>query len=149
MTGCIRAHAHCRSDTDVRLQEVRTSVASQHLPIFTRLMDKDSHWGPNNGLRSLIPSVLLYGIVGYPFVLPDMIGGNAYNSIFIHRYNQRRWNVRQIIRCKVRKIGHRPVARTMGIMCINKLHRYLTAKITDKNSKKTAKIFPDTGCVRT
>ena len=55
------------------------------MPIFTRLMDKDSHWGRDNGLRSLIPSVLFYGIVGYPFVLPDMIGGNAYNSIFIHR----------------------------------------------------------------
>jgi len=48
-------------------------------------MDKDSHWRRDNGLLSLIPSVLLYGILGYPFVLPDMIGGNAYNSIFIHR----------------------------------------------------------------
>jgi len=75
----------CRCDKDLRLQEVRTSVASQHVPIFTRLMDKDSRWGPDNGLQSLIPSVLFYGIAGYPFVLPDMIGGNAYNSIFIHR----------------------------------------------------------------
>ena len=83
LTGhCMRCR---RSDTDIRLQEVRTSVASQHVPIFSRLMDKDSHWRRDNGLLSLIPSVLLYGILGYPFVLPDMIGGNAYNSIFIHR----------------------------------------------------------------
>jgi len=63
--------------------QVRVSVASQHLPMFTRLMDKDSHWSHANGLRSVIPHILIFGIIGYPFGLPDMIGGNAYNSIFI------------------------------------------------------------------
>ena len=46
-------------------------------------MDKDSSWGYDNGLRALIPNVLTYGVIGYPFVLPDMIGGNAYTGIFI------------------------------------------------------------------
>jgi alpha-glucosidase (family GH31 glycosyl hydrolase) len=44
------------------------------------MLDKDSKWGYDNGLQSLIPTLLHFGIVGYPFVLPDMIGGNAYGD---------------------------------------------------------------------
>lgn len=40
--------------------------------------DKESRWGFDNGLKSLIPTVLTMGILGYPYVLPDMIGGNGY-----------------------------------------------------------------------
>lgn len=42
------------------------------------MWDKDSRWGYDNGLKSMIPSLLQFSIAGYPFVLPDMIGGNAY-----------------------------------------------------------------------
>ena len=45
--------------------------------MFVRMLDKDSAWSDNNGLRSIIPSALVSGILGYPFVLPDMIGGNG------------------------------------------------------------------------
>lgn len=44
------------------------------------MLDKDSVWGYDNGLRSIIPTALLFGLVGYPFVLPDMIGGNGYST---------------------------------------------------------------------
>jgi len=44
------------------------------------MLDKDSRWDYNNGLRSLIPTALAFGIAGYPFVLPDMIGGNGYGG---------------------------------------------------------------------
>jgi alpha-glucosidase (family GH31 glycosyl hydrolase) len=44
------------------------------------MLDKDSVWGYDNGLRSVIPTALLFGLVGYPFVLPDMIGGNGYST---------------------------------------------------------------------
>lgn len=60
------------------LTEVRTATRTQSLPIFVRIMDKDSRWGYDNGLKTLIPCSLLFGLLGYPFVLPDMIGGNAY-----------------------------------------------------------------------
>jgi len=60
--------------------EVRSGRKNQNLPIFTRMLDKDSRWGYDNGLQSLIPTLLHFSIVGYPFVLPDMIGGNAYGD---------------------------------------------------------------------
>jgi len=41
------------------------------------MLDKDSVWGHDNGLRSIIPTALAFGVAGYPFVLPDMIGGNG------------------------------------------------------------------------
>lgn len=60
--------------------ETRTAHLNQKQPIFIRMLDKDSRWGYDNGLRSMIPTLLQFGIVGYPFVLPDMIGGNAYSD---------------------------------------------------------------------
>ncbi|XP_045612250.2 myogenesis-regulating glycosidase [Procambarus clarkii] len=61
--------------------EARVGRATQQHPIFIRMLDKDSIWGSNNGLRTLVPSLLHFGLLGYPFVLPDMIGGNGYIGI--------------------------------------------------------------------
>ncbi|GAB6024082.1 hypothetical protein CHUAL_008796 [Chamberlinius hualienensis] len=46
--------------------------------IYRRVLDRDSVWGLDNGLHSVITTALQMGIVGYPFVLPDYIGGNNY-----------------------------------------------------------------------
>lgn len=40
--------------------------------------DKESRWGYDNGLKTIIPTALTFSILGYPFILPDMIGGNGY-----------------------------------------------------------------------
>uniref|UniRef100_A0A1I8HTF2 Family 10 glycosylhydrolase n=1 Tax=Macrostomum lignano TaxID=282301 RepID=A0A1I8HTF2_9PLAT len=45
-----------------------------------RMFDKDSHWGGRNGLRSIVPNALMLSMAGYHFVMPDMIGGNAYSE---------------------------------------------------------------------
>ncbi|XP_061463334.1 myogenesis-regulating glycosidase-like [Rhineura floridana] len=58
------------------LAEVRVGYRSQHICCFVRIIDRDSIWGHELGLKSLIPTVLTIGLLGYPFVLPDMIGGN-------------------------------------------------------------------------
>ncbi|XP_018572976.1 myogenesis-regulating glycosidase-like [Anoplophora glabripennis] len=63
-----------------RLIEVRTAWRTQDLPMFTRMLDKDSVWNINNGLHSLITTLLQMNMNGYPFVLPDMIGGNGYST---------------------------------------------------------------------
>lgn len=62
------------------LTEVRSAYRSQALPVFVRMIDKDSHWGDNNGLKSLVTTLLQMNMVGYSMVLPDMIGGNQYNG---------------------------------------------------------------------
>ena len=67
-------------DPDVHCQEVRIGARTQHLPLLVRMMDKNSNWTYENGLKTLIPHALLFGIIGYPFLLPDMIGGNAYGA---------------------------------------------------------------------
>lgn len=60
------------------LAEVRSGFLTQQVPLFTRMGDKFSSFGVDNGLGSLIPTLLTSGVLGYPFVLPDMVGGNAY-----------------------------------------------------------------------
>ena len=62
------------------LVEVRTGRRTQHLPIFVRMLDKFSSWGYDNGLKSMVTTLLQFGMVGYVFVLPDMIGGNGYGG---------------------------------------------------------------------
>lgn len=60
--------------------EVRSGQNSQDLPVFLRITDKDSLWTWNNGLPTLITTLLQLNMVGYSFVLPDMIGGNGYEG---------------------------------------------------------------------
>ncbi|ELU01911.1 hypothetical protein CAPTEDRAFT_169765 [Capitella teleta] len=71
----------CSIDPDLRALEIRVGFRTQHLPAFIRMMDKDSKWDHDNGLKTLIPHALTFSILGYPFVLPDMIGGNAYKGM--------------------------------------------------------------------
>jgi len=63
-----------RIDENNRLQEVRIGYRTQTLPVFVRIIDKDSHWTYDNGLRSLLPSIFNLSLLGYPFILPDMVG---------------------------------------------------------------------------
>ncbi|XP_022106979.1 uncharacterized protein LOC110988061 [Acanthaster planci] len=62
--------------------EVRAAFENQNLPIFVRMMDKDSRWGWDNGLKTLITTALTFSVLGYPYILPDMIGGNSYETEF-------------------------------------------------------------------
>lgn len=47
------------------LIEVRTAWRTQDLSIFLRMLDKDSRWTLNNGLHSLITSLLVFNMNGY------------------------------------------------------------------------------------
>ncbi|XP_030026572.2 myogenesis-regulating glycosidase [Manduca sexta] len=58
--------------------EIRAGLRTQDLPVFIRMVDKDTFWGFNNGLATLITTLLQMNINGYTLVLPDMIGGNGY-----------------------------------------------------------------------
>ncbi|KAK1792208.1 hypothetical protein P4O66_012162 [Electrophorus voltai] len=58
--------------------ELRAGYQSQNISCFFRITDRNSLWGYDLGLKSIIPTVLTVSILGYQFVLPDVIGGNAY-----------------------------------------------------------------------
>ncbi|XP_039758521.1 myogenesis-regulating glycosidase-like [Pararge aegeria] len=60
--------------------EVRSGYGTQDLPIFVRMIDKDSYFTFENGLPTLITTLLQMNLNGYTLVLPDMIGGNGYNN---------------------------------------------------------------------
>ena len=62
------------------LLEIRTGWGTQYLHVWVRMLDFDSRWGANNGLKSLIPTLIQFNLNGYVFVLPDMIGGNQYSE---------------------------------------------------------------------
>jgi hypothetical protein len=87
--------------------EVRTGCQTQDLPIFVRMLDKDSRWvlkfyfkknlklfvsklinqGMDNGLKTVLTTSLVMSILGYPYILPDMIGEKFLNlqiKILIH-----------------------------------------------------------------
>ena len=44
--------------------EVRVGFRSQRHPIFVRMLDKDSRWGYDNGLKTLIPTLLQISMSG-------------------------------------------------------------------------------------
>lgn len=60
--------------------EARVGIYSQPLGIVQRLIDKQSVWGNANGLGSVIPEAITVSMRGFPYVMPDMVGGNQYNG---------------------------------------------------------------------
>ncbi|XP_056647707.1 myogenesis-regulating glycosidase-like [Diorhabda sublineata] len=72
--------------------EVRSAWRTQKHPVFIRMIDKDSVWGVDDGLYTLVTTLIQMNMVGYTLVLPDMVGGNGYrqqpNAELIVRWTQ-------------------------------------------------------------
>lgn len=66
------------------LNEYRVSWKMGGQPLVQRLRDKGHSW---NDLKTLIPDILLQGIVGYTFTCPDMIGGGEIGSFWGEQKN--------------------------------------------------------------
>ncbi|MGC8578970.1 MAG: glycoside hydrolase family 31 protein [bacterium] len=64
----------------VPAMEFRAGWFAQNDGQIMREYDKDSIWGNNNGLASVLPQMFSLEMIGYPFILPDMIGGNGYTG---------------------------------------------------------------------
>jgi alpha-glucosidase (family GH31 glycosyl hydrolase) len=77
------AHEHCeafnRLGAKFPLNEFRAAWKSADLPLAQRLADRHHAWG-DNGLASVLPNLIVQGLLGYSFVCPDMIGGGQYGS---------------------------------------------------------------------
>lgn len=65
--------------------------ACQSIPCLWRMFDRFSHFGYDNGLASVLPTMLVSGVLGFAFVLPDMIGGNEYGNDLAHAELMVRW----------------------------------------------------------
>ncbi len=59
--------------------EIRVFSETQAIPAFIRTLDRNSSWD-NSGLKTVLPVALNFSVLGYPFNLPDMVGGNAYHT---------------------------------------------------------------------
>lgn len=47
-------------------------------PVVQRLQDRNHTWN-SHGLTSILPSALLQGLIGHPFICPDMVGGGEWS----------------------------------------------------------------------
>jgi myogenesis-regulating glycosidase len=72
-------------------EETRVGVYSQPLGIVQRLIDKHSVWGRENGLAAIVPEAITVSLRGFPYVMPDMIGGNQYDNDRIDKELLVRW----------------------------------------------------------
>ena len=72
------AYSRVAFDIGQATGEMRSSWKTQDINFYMRLMDKGSSWTYPRGFHTVIPTALTFSILGYPYVLPDMIGGNAY-----------------------------------------------------------------------
>jgi myogenesis-regulating glycosidase len=57
------------------VNELRVSWLTQRLGLVQRLRDKAPSWSREDGLASLLPHGLALGLLGYPYLCADMIGG--------------------------------------------------------------------------
>lgn len=71
--------------------ETRVGVYSQPLGIVQRLIDKHSVWGRENGLAAIVPEAITVSLRGFPYIMPDMVGGNQYDGDTIDKELLVRW----------------------------------------------------------
>ncbi|MBP2000159.1 alpha-glucosidase (family GH31 glycosyl hydrolase) [Paenibacillus shirakamiensis] len=72
-----QCEAWARIGLEFSLNEYRACWKLGGQPLAQRLKDKLHTW-EGNGLSSLIPDALAQGLLGHPFICPDMIGGGEY-----------------------------------------------------------------------
>lgn len=61
-----------------RFHEYKDTFNGGGRSMIGRLCDRRHRWD-GDGLNTLVPSVLLQGLMGYPFICPDMVGGGEWS----------------------------------------------------------------------
>ena len=51
-------------------------------PVIQRLRDRCHSWS-GDGINTVIPSIILQGLIGHPFICPDMIGGGEWSFNYL------------------------------------------------------------------
>ena len=71
--------AWVRFASSYKFHEIKDSWKQGGRPVIQRLFDKGHRW-VNNGLDCLIPHGCFIGLIGSPFVCPDMVGGGSWTA---------------------------------------------------------------------
>lgn len=61
------------AQSSAKVLGVSSAIARPRAPTFVTLPAVPSTW---KGLQSVIPTILTYGIIGYPFIMPGAVGGD-------------------------------------------------------------------------
>ena len=67
--------AYARIGLEFPLNEYRACFKMGGQPLVQRLCDKDHSW---KAVQQLVPDMIACGLLGHPFVCPDMIGGGSW-----------------------------------------------------------------------
>ncbi|MFL0564469.1 glycoside hydrolase family 31 protein [Microbacterium sp. 179-I 1D1 NHS] len=82
--GGVSPVEHCEAWAAIGLRypfnEYRACWRMGGQPLAQRLQDKPPTWDAN-GIGSLIPEMLAQGMIGHPFICPDMIGGGEIGAV--------------------------------------------------------------------
>ena len=76
-TGAEQIHAYAVYAEDFPTSEHRNVWGMAGRPVMVRLPDKGNTWPE---VRRLVPDMLAAGLLGYPFICPDMIGGGMWTA---------------------------------------------------------------------
>ncbi|HCG19426.1 MAG TPA: glycoside hydrolase [Verrucomicrobia bacterium] len=69
--------AYAKIGLQFPLNEYRACFKMGGQPLVQRLCDKDHSWA---AVQALVPDMIQAGLLGYPFVCPDMIGSGQWNA---------------------------------------------------------------------
>nr|AQW43006.1 alpha-glucosidase family 31 [Nilaparvata lugens] len=72
------------------IPETRVSFRTQRHAMFVRMLDKEPIW-EKYGIRNLITSVFVHNLHGYPFVIPDVVGGSKWGGYGVTKESFIRW----------------------------------------------------------
>jgi alpha-glucosidase (family GH31 glycosyl hydrolase) len=132
---------------------VNSAVERPKAPTFVSLPQFESSW---DGLRRVIPTILTYGLLGYPFLIPGAVGGDveAPETLFYTNYSSELLPDKELYVRWLQLATFLPVIRythlpsTYGDDNVMEMAKILTslrqAKVTPL-LKKYAKISLDTG----
>lgn len=62
-------------ENSIRIMAYSGAITSPKLPSFLSLPPVNASW---EGLQSILPTALAYGVIGYPFIIAGAVGGDYY-----------------------------------------------------------------------
>lgn len=68
--------------TRYEFHEYKDTFKGGGKPVVQRLQDRHHSWN-RHGLTSILPDALVQGLIGHPFICPDMVGGGEWSFNYV------------------------------------------------------------------